>query len=260
MKTGSRPSATRRQASSGPIRFGSSSTDILLQPDATGPADRTKRPGGVVGSGSRRGRLVLSVGRLREYIKRETARETARVFSRAKNSLLPPRLFCCTMRPLARTFAVGSGRGSGSRQPPRLFIHLFFPRRNSTDMAKTIATILGIVFILVGIVGFVSHDFLGTHLTMTHNLVHIVSGALALYFGLAGSLSGARLFCVIFGIVYGLLGVCGFLLGSGNDRMLAIDDLLMLGTMDHIVHILLGVVFLIGGFMTRAEVAPPPPT
>src|SRR5204862_7080298 len=84
MKTGSRSSATIRQASSGPIRFGSSSTDILLQLDATGPTDRTKRPGGVVGSGSRRGRLVLSVGRLREYIKRETARETARAFSRAR--------------------------------------------------------------------------------------------------------------------------------------------------------------------------------
>ena len=60
-------------------------------------------------------------------------------------------------------------------------------------MAKTIATILGVVFILVGIVGFISHDFLGTHLTMAHNLVHIVSGALALYFGLAGSLSAAHL-------------------------------------------------------------------
>ena len=127
-------------------------------------------------------------------------------------------------------------------------------------MAKTIATILGIVFILVGIVGFVSHDFLGTHLTMTHNLVHIVSGALALYFGLAGSLSGARLFCIIFGIVYGLLGVCGFLIGSGPGRILPIDDLLMLGTADHIVHILLAVLFLIGGFATRADVAPPPPT
>ena len=127
-------------------------------------------------------------------------------------------------------------------------------------MAKTIATILGVVFILVGIVGFISHDFLGTHLTMAHNLVHIVSGALALYFGLAGSLSGARLFCIIFGIVYGLLGVCGFLLGTGTEHMLTIDDLLMLGTMDHVVHILLAVVFLIGGFLTRADVAPPPPT
>ena len=127
-------------------------------------------------------------------------------------------------------------------------------------MAKTIATILGVVFILVGIVGFISHDFLGTHLTMAHNLVHIVSGALALYFGLAGSLSAARLFCIIFGIVYGLLGVCGFLIGSGPGRILPIDDLLMLGTADHIVHILLAVLFLIGGFATRADVAPPPPT
>ena len=121
-------------------------------------------------------------------------------------------------------------------------------------MAKTIATILGVVFILVGIVGFISHDFLGTHLTMAHNLVHIVSGALALYFGLAGSLSAARLFCIIFGIVYALLGVAGLALGGGPDRILPIDDLLMLGTMDHGVHILLGVVFLVGGFLTKPVV------
>ncbi|MFL6208115.1 MAG: DUF4383 domain-containing protein [Pyrinomonadaceae bacterium] len=123
-------------------------------------------------------------------------------------------------------------------------------------MAKTIAKILGVVFILVGLAGFAMPTLLGTHLTMTHNLVHIISGAIALYFGFAGSLSGARLFCIIFGIVYALLGVCGFLLGTGPDRMF--DKLaalgLHLGTMDHIVHILLGVLFLIGGFMTRADV------
>ena len=120
-------------------------------------------------------------------------------------------------------------------------------------MAKTIAKILGLVFILVGLIGFVKHDFMGTHLNGTHNVVHLVSGALALYFGFAGTLSAARLFCIVFGIVYALLGLCGFLLGSGSERMLAIDDLLMLGTMDHVVHILLGVVFLIGGFLTKAD-------
>ncbi|PYS83730.1 MAG: hypothetical protein DMF67_07770 [Acidobacteria bacterium] len=120
-------------------------------------------------------------------------------------------------------------------------------------MAKTIATILGVVFILVGLVGFFDHTLMGTHLNTTHNLVHIISGAIALYFGLAGTLSAARLFCIIFGIVYALLGVCGFLLGTGPDRILPIDDLLMLGTMDHVVHILLGIVFLIGGFLTRAD-------
>lgn len=135
-------------------------------------------------------------------------------------------------------------------------------------MAKTISTILGIVFILVGIVGFIMPTFLGTHLSLAHNLVHIVSGAVALYFGLAGSLSGARLFCIVFGIVYLLLGVVGFLLGGpgtpegamagmGADSRLfkVIPGQLELGTMDHVVHILLGLVFLIGGFITKADVA-----
>ena len=123
-------------------------------------------------------------------------------------------------------------------------------------MAKTVAKILGVVFILVGLIGFVAPGFLGTHLSLTHNLVHLISGAVALYFGFSATLSAARLFCIVFGIVSALLGVCGFLLGDGPDRMFeALAPLgLHLGTMDHVVHILLGVVFLIGGFMTRADI------
>ena len=120
-------------------------------------------------------------------------------------------------------------------------------------MAKTVAKILGVVFILVGLAGFAMPNLLGAHLNTAHNLVHLVSGALALYFGFAATLSAARLFCIVFGIVYALLGVAGFLLGTGSERMLAIDDLLMLGTMDHIIHILLGIIFLAGGFLTRAD-------
>ena len=120
-------------------------------------------------------------------------------------------------------------------------------------MAKTVCKILGVVFILVGLAGFADHSLLGAHLNTAHNLVHLVSGALALYFGFAGTLGAARLFCIIFGIVYLLLGVCGFLLGTGAERMLAIDDLLMFGTVDHVIHVLLGLIFLIGGFLTRAD-------
>jgi hypothetical protein len=121
-------------------------------------------------------------------------------------------------------------------------------------MAKTVAKILGVVFILVGLCGFAAPTLLGAHLNTTHNLVHLISGAVALYFGFAGTLSAARLFCIVFGIVYALLGIAGFLLGDSlHDRMLAIDDLLMLGTMDHLIHILLGAVFLIGGFLTKAN-------
>lgn len=121
-------------------------------------------------------------------------------------------------------------------------------------MAKTICTLLGVVFLLVGIIGFFSPNLMGTHLTTTHNLVHIISGLISLYFGLAGSLSGARGFALAFGAIYLLLGVCGFILGTGDDRMLSINALnLMLGTRDHAVHILLGVLFLIGALATRSD-------
>ena len=122
-------------------------------------------------------------------------------------------------------------------------------------MAKTIAMIMGVVFILVGLVGFVSHNFLGTHLSTAHNLIHLISGVVSLYLGLRGTLSAARLFCLIFGGVYLLLGIVGFLLGTGAERMFAlIPGTLELGTMDHIVHILFGLVYLVGGFMTRPAV------
>jgi hypothetical protein len=119
-------------------------------------------------------------------------------------------------------------------------------------MANRIATILGVVFILVGLLGFAMPGLLGAHLSLAHNIVHLVSGAIALWLGLKGSPSGAKTFCIVFGLVYLLLGVCGFLLGSGADKMLTIlPDQLMFGTMDHIIHVALGVIFLIGGFTTK---------
>jgi hypothetical protein len=80
-------------------------------------------------------------------------------------------------------------------------------------MAKTVATVVGVVFIAVGIVGFFSPNILGAHLGKVHNAVHLASGAISLYLGTKGSLSAARQFCIIFGLVYGLLGVVGFLVG-----------------------------------------------
>jgi hypothetical protein len=124
-------------------------------------------------------------------------------------------------------------------------------------MAKTIATLLGAVFILVGLLGFAMPNLLGAHFNTPHNLVHLVSGAAALYLGLAGSLSAARMFCLVFGAVYLLLGVVGFVMGTGDDRMFHVGEILHLGTMDHIIHLLMGAIFLIGGLMTRADVNAP---
>lgn len=135
-------------------------------------------------------------------------------------------------------------------------------------MAKTICTVLGVVFLLIGILGFVMPGLGGFHLSLSHNIIHLVSGAIALYLGLKGTLAAARLFCIVFGIVYGLLGIAGYLLGSnqqhtvpgithgGTDTNLlqVIAGQLELASMDHGLHVLLGIVFLIGGFLTKADV------
>jgi hypothetical protein len=119
-------------------------------------------------------------------------------------------------------------------------------------MANRVATILGIGFLLVGVVGFIAPDILGMHLTLAHNIVHLVTGAVSLWLGLKGTPSAAKNFCVVFGLVYLLLGVAGFVAGSGAEKMLELlPGQLMFGRMDHIVHILLGAVYLIGGFATR---------
>ena len=117
-------------------------------------------------------------------------------------------------------------------------------------MAKTVCKVLGVVFLLVGVVGFVSPTLLNAHLTPAHNAVHIVSGVIALYFGFAGTLSGAKMFSLVFGVVYLGLGILGMALGAGDDRMWEVGPL-DLGQADHGIHILLGVVFLAGGLFTK---------
>ncbi|MDT4967987.1 MAG: hypothetical protein QOJ64_2724 [Acidobacteriota bacterium] len=134
-------------------------------------------------------------------------------------------------------------------------------------MAKTICKLLGVVLLLVGIIGFIKPGFAGTHLSMAHNLVHILTGIIALYFGFAASLSAARGFSLAFGAIYLLLGIVGFIMGApaaptmanmaemGVDNRLwsVIPGTLELGTADHAVHILLGIVFLVGALMTKAD-------
>jgi hypothetical protein len=116
-------------------------------------------------------------------------------------------------------------------------------------MAKTVAKILGVVLLLVGVLGF-THvlDSLGAHVGpgyVAHNLVHLASGVLALYFGFAGSLSGAKGFCIIFGLVYLLLGILGLVMGE-----LHLGPLL-LGKADHGIHLIVGAIFLAGGLFTK---------
>lgn len=117
-------------------------------------------------------------------------------------------------------------------------------------MAKTACKILGVVFLLVGVAGFADQGLLGAHLSPPHNVVHIVSGVVALYFGFAGSISGAKIFSLIFGLVYLALGVCGIAFGTGAEHLWMVGPL-HLGQVDHGIHGLLGLAFLGAGLFTK---------
>ncbi len=135
-------------------------------------------------------------------------------------------------------------------------------------MVRALTMVLGGILILIGLAGFASRDLMGMHLSNTHNVIHLVSGALALFIGWKGTHSGVHNFCKGFGIVYGLLGLVGFFFGAGtvtlhhpglagmHDAHLwkLIPGHLELGTNDHGMHIALATLFLILGFIPeRAE-------
>src|SRR5258708_30875713 len=110
-------------------------------------------------------------------------------------------------------------------------------------MGKTVCKLLGLVLLIVGLLGF-THllDSVGAHVGAgyaPHNVVHIVSGVLALYFGFAGSLSSAKAFSLTFGLVYLALAILGIALGQGAEHLWHIGPL-MLGNIDHAIHGIVG--------------------
>ena len=122
-------------------------------------------------------------------------------------------------------------------------------------MVTKITTFGGALLVLVGLLGFFAPNLMGMHLSALHNVVLLLSGALAIYFGLKAAPAAARTFCMVFGAAYGLLGLAGFAIGGLNYTVAIIPGALVLGTMDHLVHLILGSVFLSVGWSGRGATA-----
>jgi hypothetical protein len=86
-------------------------------------------------------------------------------------------------------------------------------------LLKRAAVLFGVVFLLIGVLGFLpvlapNQMLLGIfHVNAAHNVVHLLSGAVALGCGL-GSVAASRLYFRVFGVVYGLVAVLGFVQGE----------------------------------------------
>lgn len=124
--------------------------------------------------------------------------------------------------------------------------------------AKNAAMVLGIVFVLVGALGFVPNPIVGpAGLFMTndlHNWIHIGSGIvllLGVYSGIGPSLA-----LKIIGILYAIVAVLGFVLPMPDSMMLG---MIGMNTADKWLHVVLAIVLLYAGFglaeQTKAAIA-----
>jgi hypothetical protein len=133
-------------------------------------------------------------------------------------------------------------------------------------MTRTFALVAGIVFLVVGVLGFVpevtvdhvlafipektgGHEYLlGIFAVGTvHNLINLVIGALgiAAYYG-----DRARLYCQGLGIVCLLIGILGFIpvLLHGNGMLLGLFDV---NLADNLVYLVIGAIAAYLGFAPR---------
>ena len=125
-------------------------------------------------------------------------------------------------------------------------------------MARTACRVMGVTFLLGGLVGFVRPHFLGFHLTIVHNVIHLATAAVALYLGFAGTLTAARTFCLVFGSTYLLLGILGFVAPNLVAGLLGHPEPLTSGelTPDNLFHLVTGSAFLLAGMKSPAVPVP----
>ena len=115
-------------------------------------------------------------------------------------------------------------------------------------MLKTASVIFGIVFLIIGILGFIPATapngmLLGIfHVNALHNWVHLLTGVIAIIAGGTGT-AAARLFFQAFGIIYAIVAVLGFFYGGSS-----ILGVLANNIPDAWLHVLIAVVALYFGF------------
>jgi len=112
-------------------------------------------------------------------------------------------------------------------------------------MTKSVVTLISLVLLAVGIIGFFNDPVLGTfEVDTVHNLIHVASGIVGLIMASQGN---ARGFALGFGLIYGLVTVLGFMMHSG-DAPTKLLGLVEVNHADNYLHLGLTVVLLLLGF------------
>ena len=122
-------------------------------------------------------------------------------------------------------------------------------------MAKKYVTVLGIILVAIGVLGFVSPltpngNLLGIFAVSTnHDLFYLVSGIVALV-AVAGGEDYARLYAKVFGVIFGLVTVLGFMVGEGE-----VFSVINVNQADNVLHLAIAASALYVGFAGEGKKA-----
>lgn len=114
--------------------------------------------------------------------------------------------------------------------------------------------IVGAVVLLAGLAGLLipGNNTLGFPTNLLHDIIHILTGLLWIYAGTQGG-STLRSIALVFGVVYALVTLLGFVAPGLTGGLLADDPNATLGSMmsDNLLHILLTALALYVGLSGR---------
>ncbi|MFL5628778.1 MAG: DUF4383 domain-containing protein [Ktedonobacteraceae bacterium] len=115
---------------------------------------------------------------------------------------------------------------------------------------RIVAMVIGVVFLLIGILGLIfattNGNILGFDVDLVHNLVHLLTGIL----GIAAAMTGwSRRFNQVFGVIYLLIGLAGLIPAFYIDGRLL--GLMHANAADNILHLVVGIVATGVGFFVN---------
>ena len=127
----------------------------------------------------------------------------------------------------------------------------------ASSPARLYATLVGAVLTIVGISGFFYSSSFGSPgevdtvfgilaVNGWHNILHLATGLL----GLAAAGYAARQYALALGLVYLVVAIWGFIIGSGDSIL----SIVPVNTSDNILHLILGLTGLAAGAATSASV------
>jgi hypothetical protein len=131
-------------------------------------------------------------------------------------------------------------------------------------IAKMDAALLGMFLIFLGFGGMVYPGYAGLHLSLAHCLILILTGAVSLYEGVAGTVGATSSMSVVFGLFYAVLAIAGVAFGGeGEHTLLRIEHgpdtsllrivpgYLEFAFYDHVLHFALAALYFLTALLGR---------